>query len=347
MGQNLFQEVITLSPKQESLIRRIYLGRQMLFDALQIAGQNLPIARMRCILSLDHAVEMIAVTLLSELGITVDRNWSLPKMLEELSERKEDLKSYRQPIERLRRLRDRVQHDGVVPSPEDIRQFVGQVEAFIRDAIREVLGKELEECSLVSLVADEQAREHLKNSEEALARNDFRGAVKEVAISFAFYWRNFRDRVYLYRSWTEHIADKFAQAIGDAAREAARKTTETNIRKYLEQCAKEFAWQLRSFKIREVFEQLAEPLELARYGVDMTAYSRFQGIAPRVFWVIGGKEPLVFEPSGWSPTQQDALFALDFVCTALLQLQSCLETQGEIERSGETSDKQRSESFSE
>lgn len=332
--------MINIDPKEESLIRRIYLGRQMLFDALQLAGQSLPIARMRCILSLDHSVEMITATLLSELGVKVERDWSLSKMLEELCKQKENLQSYKQPMERLRRLRDRVQHDGIVPSPEDIRQFVGQVEAFIRDAIREVLGKELEECSPVFLVADDHAREHLRKAEEALAGNDFREAVKEAAISFATGWRNFRSQVYSYRSWSEQLAEEFQRAIGMAAKDAAREVTDQNSKKALVQFASYFEKRLGSFNFRKVFQVLTEPLEVARHGMDMTAYTRFQQITPIIYWVVGSKEPDVHEPSEWSPTQQDALFAFDFACTALLQLQIWLETK-EIERSSEKSEEQQ------
>ena len=38
-------------------------------------------------------------------------------------------------------------------------------------------------------------------------------------------------------------------------------------------------------------------------------------------WSIGSEEPEVLENLRFSPTQQDALFAFDFTCIALLQLQ--------------------------
>ncbi len=317
-----------MGPREEPLILRICLGRQMLADALQHSKQNLPTARMRCVLSLDHAVEIIVVTLLSELGTAVERSWSLPKMLEELSEQHKALKPHRQPIERLRRVRDRVQHDGIVPSPEDVRQFVGQVEAFIRDSIREVLGKELEECSLVSLVADEQAREHLINSERAIARNDPRLAVREAAISFALYWKHFCTRVRNHWSWNDRLVNSFSYAVTSAAKEVARKATEKGIRESWISFAREVDYQLTSLRNQREFTRLVRPLELAQFGIDMTAYSRFQRIVPDVLVAVND-EVLVEEIPGWSPTQQDALFVFDFVTAALLQLQDWLEVRDE------------------
>ncbi|MCL4553314.1 MAG: hypothetical protein M1305_07180 [Candidatus Marsarchaeota archaeon] len=105
-----------MNQENEAVIWRLYLVREMVHDAFQSSGDVVAFARMKAVLVLDHSVELLLSTLLPRLNVSVARDWSLPKMLEELCLRKLELQSHRTPIERLRRLRDRVQHDGIVPS---------------------------------------------------------------------------------------------------------------------------------------------------------------------------------------------------------------------------------------
>jgi|GEM_PF-5154894 len=320
-----------MSSQQPPLLFRIYLVRQLLNDALQHAGDTFPVTRMRVILSLDHAIEILVSTLLPELRVIVDRSWGLPKMMQELCTQKPALQSHRTPIERLRRLRDRVQHDGIVPSSEDIRQATVQAEAFIRDVVREVLDKELEEFSPVMLIYDEKARERLQKAEQALRQRDYSTAVIEAATGFAIGWANFRFNLFSRfhrRSWSHQIAEELIRGIGNAARKAARDVRETTLQRFAERFKREL---IGSFELREKFEELTEPIELARYGIDMQGYARFQQVTPHVYLVMGRDEPRVLTSPDWTPSQQDALFALDFAVTALLQLQRWMgesEVQG-------------------
>ncbi len=309
-----------MNSREEAVMFRLYLVRQLLNESLQLIGDTFPLSRMKVILSLDHAIEILLATILPILGIKVDRNWGIPKMLEELSSCKSPLQSHQTPIERLRRLRDRVQHDGVIPSLEDVRQYAVQAEVFVRDTIREVLGKELEELSPIELINDTDVREHLRKAELALQDHDNKTAVKEAAIGFEIGWRKFKVQLInqgVYFSRADQIANELARAIGEAAEEAAKHIYNPTI----EEFARKLKWELNSFRLRDVLAELTEPFELSQYGIDIKDYVRFKQIAPYVNWTLGSNEPLVTEPPNWSPKQSDALFALDFVCTAILQLQ--------------------------
>jgi len=87
-------------------------------------------------------------------------------------------------VEALRRLRDRVKHDGRIPDGEDARRAAVEVEGFVRAALAEVLGVRLEEISPVELVADAVAKEHLRAATAALAAGECLKAVTEAAIAF-------------------------------------------------------------------------------------------------------------------------------------------------------------------
>lgn len=306
---------------REDLVYRIYLVRQMLSEALQEPDDALPFKRMRVILTLDHAIEMLLGTALSELGIRVRRDSPLPDLLQQLCQQCPGLASHQTPIQRLRELRNNVQHSGIIPSPEDVRQGKIRAESFIRDTVREVFGQELEAFAPSALIGDEKARLHLQEAERALIESDYEKALTEATISFKIGLLAFYRQTAPYGSWASRISEKLLREIGSAAEKAAQKVRDDQFKRF----ADHFEQELRSFHLRDTFEEILEPLELARYGIDLRDYTRFVEVTPHAFWLLGEDEPQVIKPPDWRPSQQDALFAVDFACRALLQLQHWLE----------------------
>jgi len=292
---------------EEPILRRLYLARQMLNEGVMHSQDPSPLARMRAVLALDHAIEMLLSTVLPLLGVSVDRSWSLPKMMNEFCEKRPALMPHKTPIERLRRLRDRVQHDGIIPSPEDARMAGIQAEAFLRDALREATGYELEEITLASLLADEKAREHLLKAEETLQAGDFKTAIIESGLAFEVGWSNFVQQYFRWSSWGYRVCDEILRGL-ERAFERASLRLDTFAR-----------WDLE-----EAFRELAKPIELSLFGINPQQYFRFQQLGPIFIWTLGRDEPEVRTPPDWRPTKVEALFALDFAYTTLLQLQGWL-----------------------
>ena len=75
---------------------------------------------MRVILTLDHAIDLLLHTILPELDVSVDRGWARHTLVEKLFEVKPSVRSHGMPVEHLHQLRNRVQHDGITPSQEDV-----------------------------------------------------------------------------------------------------------------------------------------------------------------------------------------------------------------------------------
>jgi len=169
----------------EDLLFRLYVARELLLDGSESAVGPLPTDRMKAVLQLDHATELFLLTLLPLTGEQPKRDDNLPALLGRLVEARPELASHRPALERIRRLRDRVQHDGLIPSSEDARTAVVETESFARAAVREVTQREIEELTLVSLVKDQQSAEHLRRSEDNLRKGDFKAACEEAAVAFA------------------------------------------------------------------------------------------------------------------------------------------------------------------
>jgi hypothetical protein len=128
----------------EPVLYRLFLARQCLLEGIAGANDPLPFSRMRAVLALDDAVELVVVTLLPLLGVRPKRDGSLSEYLIALVEKKPGLGLHSGPLERLRRLRDRVKHDGLTPSMEDAPRFAIEAESFVRSAIAEIAGMQLE-----------------------------------------------------------------------------------------------------------------------------------------------------------------------------------------------------------
>jgi len=291
---------------KEALVWRIYLVRRLLSEAATLQENTLPISRMKTVLTLDHAIELLTATLLSHLGISVDKDCPLPKMLAQLTSKVPDLQQFKSHIDSLRRLRNLVQHDGIVPSFEDIRQLVPYAEVFVRTAVETVLRQKLEQFLPVLLINDGDAREHLLQAEQALWERDFPKATREAAIAFEIGWRNFilsqRNKIpyTLGEQISEHIVQffkKVAKTIGSSM---------SNL--YIE-----------AESLRNDLNLLTQILDMLQYGIDLHSYYRFKRIAPRVCLYPNGLE--VYEPKDFSPSQADALFAVDFALSSLLTLQ--------------------------
>jgi len=312
---------------QIAVARRLYLARRMLSEGIEDAKNPSDLARMKAILALDHAVELVVATLLSELRIDVKPKTSLPEMLRALCSEREGLKSHLRPILALHDSRNAVQHNGSVPSAEDVRLQAVYAEAFVRDSVREVENQELEETSLVSLIESDRVRSHLLKGESALNAGDFANAAAEAAVAFKLGWHDFWQQMLRLGTWTGRLTDRFLRELGEAAKRAASLHD-----RQTKQFASALARELHSYSVGQPLQEMIRPLELARNGISIPDLARFERITPHVFWTIGSIEPQAHQPEGWNPGETDARFAVDFACAALL----VLESRAEHDEPGET-----------
>lgn len=89
----------------------------------------------------------------------------------------------------------------------------------------------------------------------------------------------------------------------------------------IKQFATYFSRNLDSSGVRSALELMLRPNEVARYGIDPDNQVRFEEIAPEVYQAATMDRPSVHRPDGWSPTRDEATFAVDFAFRTALQLQ--------------------------
>jgi len=310
-----------MKPIEEATAWRLYLVREFLSEAVQLSGNDSPTARMRLVLTADQAVELLASTVLTRLNQKVKRDASMGDLMSQLCALKPSLQSHDNSVGRLRRLRDRVQHDGVVPSREDARVMLAHAEAFIRDAVREVMGGELEEFSPISQIADEEARKHLIGAMEALKEADYSEAVANAAVAFEFARRNYVDR-HPQLGWRYRQAGELADALGEAVSSTGwQYRLDPKVKAEIQEFGHNLSKELRVGRFSRILVEVVDEIEASRYGISSDGYARYRRIIPSVRVIPGGDNAVVQAREGWSATQRDALFIMDFVTRSILQQQ--------------------------
>jgi hypothetical protein len=271
----------------------------MIREAVETGTEGLPHSRMRTVLTVNHAIELLLPTMLSRVGIRVRGQPNIPQMLDPLLGKHPALESHRTPVTLLYERRNLVQHQGLVPSTEDTRQTLLYGESFVRDTVREVEGKELEELSIVALLVDEGSRNRLQTAERALLTGDCRGAAAYAALALA---ERFGPRPHRRGKWRPLTS---SEALASAMSSGGS-----------DEFTREFVRSLRP-----VFEPILtalQTLELAGQGISLEGYFRLEQIMPRRLLALGGRDPFRGIPSDWDVSERDAMFAVDFVSAALL-----------------------------
>lgn len=309
----------------QHVVFRLHLARELLLGAAEHAGEGLPTDRMRTVVELDRSTELLLSTLLSVVGKQPRRQDNLRELLGQLIDAEPSLASHRPAIERIRRLRNQVQHDGLIPSSEETRVAALETESFARAAVRAILGRDLEELTLVALVKDEEIAGRLHRAEGLLKTGDHRAAIEEAAIAFELGSRKIlAEAIPLTRALSgRETAGRLLREIGEAARRAA-PTNRSNPE--LASFVRRFADELRGreFWLGDVLEPLGRPLLLAELGIPLREFRRFDEIVPRVATTIGGAAR-AYAPEEWAPSRGEAAFALDFATRALLVLEKWVE----------------------
>lgn len=307
-----------------STIYRLYLARERLRDGITEQSGPSPLGRMRGILALDDAVELVVVTLLPVLGIRPQRDASLANLLGALVNARPALSSHSGPVERLRRLRDRVKHDGIVPSGEDLRLNAVEAESFVRAAVSAVTDLTLEQTSPLEAIQGEDIKAHLITATAKLDEGDYVEVCIAASQAFALGRRRFEFKTEGLggRDVMDRSLDDLVNWLSRAAQKAAASARDAEIRHFAQKLGSALREERSS--ARDLFDGLALPIKLARLGIDLTEFERFERLTPHINVQSRGDWCEVVMTRTLTPNRQDAFFVLDFVIRSLLGLQDRL-----------------------
>jgi hypothetical protein len=229
---------------QNNIMKRLVLVKQVYLRAHAYALDYTELERMLAIQMFDYAVETLLKTVLSKYGQPSDyhgtqagyynkieslRNQRYsPKMdfyrlwdevlgifrdpdkkigVDELPQRRE--------MDLLHKHRDSMQHDGVIPSLEEVQRMDAYVVSFIREIMKAAFNADLDLLTLSCLIQDESVRNLMMEAEVALSQNRFgeciNASAKAFKLALLIEQRNlpYRRRISHFVEWdVERIADK-------------------------------------------------------------------------------------------------------------------------------------------
>ena len=268
---------------------------------------------------------MALITALNKLAVGAPRGWDLARLLDETTKQLPDLEAHKVAVTRFRRLRDRVQHDGIIPSKEDADSMLLMAESFIRELVRSVYGLEIEHITLSSSLSDDQTRAEIQHAERCLESHDYVTAVSKAAIAFSLGRSRLRRIRMSNNPYSPSLADKFKRslemAIEDALDYSSLKVNDTSASPVGEFATSLARNLIMSRGIEDVFDELSEPFELASFGIDINDFILFNRLKPYILWTLGSELPEAVEPDDWSPSQQEAMFAVEFAVTSLIHFE--------------------------
>lgn len=318
---------------EESIMRRLVLVKQMHFHAHSHSLDRTEAGRMFAIQATDYCIETLLKTVVSKYGPPSDYHEPqsdyynnvnslrsqryTPKMdfyrlwdevvgiyKDPRNKIAETVPPLRREIGTIHQLRNDVQHNGVIPSVEEVQKAINYAESFVRSVIKSAFDKEFDELMLADLIEDAEIRNLIKEAENALTENRFKDSITASAKAFKkASLAEKRKRPYRRRlsPFVGFDVERAGEKIGlkDAFRELAR---------FFE-------------NVKEQIEYLEEQMDVISLGGDLRRYLRFKQKSPIVTAVVSG-ELVVHAPPNWEPIKEDCVEVLDFVFNTLLRWQS-------------------------
>jgi hypothetical protein len=248
--------------------------------------------------------------------------WVLDQLLASYRELREEDQADLPALHEARHLheyRNTVQHQGTVPSPQDVERQRFRADDFISSLARNFLGRELAELSRAMLVQDKSVRGAIQEAEQRLAGGYLLAAVEQVSIAFEVAREAFRSGQPFEYGKSVDVRD---------VRRAIRGIEES-IRPSGNRSSPRFggSWA----KLQEVLEALVrrstraeDRLEALSLGAQASDYVWFRNRFPRARGFLGSEEWEAYwtvDPSEVRFTREEAIRGLDFVTTVALHWQ--------------------------
>jgi hypothetical protein len=261
-------------PLSKDLIRRLAFVRYLYGLGVDQSHKPEPFAAV-AMLTFHDACEMFLQIAAEHNGVTFSKQRS-PDFLEywPLFEQQAKLQvTSKASMGRLNRARGNLKHGGVLPAHDEIEGFRATVTSFLDDNALTLLGVNLDEVSLTSMIKSDDVRGPLERAETALSAGDLQGALEEVASAFTVSLRRFESRPrastrpvgpYSLRDATGVFGGRIGDQIGDELHD---------IRRTLD-------------RVVDVF---SEAITVVAYNLDFDSYLMFKTHAPVVHEFAGGR----------------------------------------------------------
>jgi hypothetical protein len=270
----------------ERQIRLVVVARQFLDRARVVGEDRTEPGRMAAVVLADLAVEMAAKAAVLDQALPsnarLNRDPSLPVVLEALTGllqkregTKEDVPEIR-AAGRLHDLRNNVQHRGLDPSAEQVRESAVDSRRFIAWVATNWFGVPLDAVSRAGLIENDAVRKLVQEAERLAAEEDYSRAAERLAVAFEMARQEFRAERREGHYFRPVRATDVGAALADVKRETGDKSAGLAYRK------------LADFLggMADQLERLTDQVEAFTLGARASDYVWFKRNFPEVYGIM-------------------------------------------------------------
>lgn len=288
-------------PDKQSVIKKAVMAKYLFLHATALSEGEDSLSTAMSVNGLHDAVEIILLAIEDALGID-NKMAQFKTHLKEIRKANGD-----QPVPQARHLltldqtRGNFKHNAVIPEKDSVKDLIGHVDSFFRQACQLYLNISFDEVSLCTLVDDENVREHLNKAERALNDQQLEEVFNWSGVAFEFAMENAlaslnKTRFFRHSSDWNWSKDQLTKTVG------------------LESAG----------LIRESFRESYEMLTLLLFGVDLHKFARFQLLTPSISIAQSGTFQISHVgqyDNDYNKTENNARFCLEFAIDFALKVQ--------------------------
>jgi hypothetical protein len=290
-------------PLTRDLIRRLAFVRYLYGLGVDQSHKPEPFAAV-AVLTFHDACEMFLQIAAEHNGISPSRQRS-PDLLEywPLFEQQAQLQvTSKASMIRLNRVRGNLKHGGVLPAHGEIEGFRATVVGFLGDNALPLLGVNLDDVSLTSMIRSDDVRGPLERAEAALLFGNLQGVMEEAARAFAISLRRFESRP---RSSTFPWGGSYSLRGASANLFSPFREIDAIGR-----------------SLKDVVDVFAEAITIVGYNLDFDSYLMFKTLAPVVHEIPGGSMTVEWTADHFPTEPELVQRCLNFVVDTAVRLEA-------------------------
>lgn len=160
-------------------IRKLVLAKKMFLHGCYHASGKDEISRMFAIHHFDNTVELVLKCAAIKSGVTLTskRDINFKPLIDELLKKYNNLPSFDQIIAQ-HTLRNDIQHQGNIPSFEDVQKNKIYTEDFLKEICDKMFGVSFTKLSLSQLIYDKKLMTKLRSAERAFEKNEYKRCIE-------------------------------------------------------------------------------------------------------------------------------------------------------------------------
>jgi hypothetical protein len=269
----------------ERQVRLVVVARQFLDRARVVGEDGTEPGRMAAVVLADLAVEMAAKAAVLDQALPsnarLNRDPSLPVVLDALTglwqgrEGTEDVPEIR-AAGRLHDLRNNVQHRGLAPSADQVRESDVDSRRFIAWVATTWFGVPLEAVSRAGLIRNETVRQLVQDAERLASDEDYSTAAERLAVAFEMARQEFRAE----RREVGYVRPVSALDVGAALADVRTQTGDSSAGLAYRKLAELLGG------MADQLERLTDQVEAFTLGARPSDYAWFKRSFPEVYGVM-------------------------------------------------------------